>query len=492
MAALERHRFALTVLALGLLVRLVASALIPPGFDESYYGVYSLHLAWGYYDHPPAVALVAGAGHWLTGSFSPLSLRLGAVLLFLPTAWLVYLCALELFGERAARASLLLLHVTPYFPFGVGAFVIPDDPLSLAWVLFLFGLLRVAQREEPRWFLLSGLALGLALLSKYHGVLLLGGVGLCVVFLAEWRRWLRTPWPWLALALAAALFLPNVLWNAQHDWVSYRLQFGKGASGGLRFSATLLARAVGGQLGYLLPWTCVVLLWVLVRFTRRNEPATRWLLAFAWPPVLAFTAIGVTRPILPHWPMPGYLAAVILAGDLLARWRPRRLRVLLWTSAGTLALAVSVLVLQARTGLLPLEGGADPTLDGEGWPQLVEELDARGLLARRGTFLMAHKWYTAGQLAWADEGRHDVVLLPPGAAHGFAYWSELEELSGLDGIFVCNERFDADPAALYAGRFGAIERLADVVTRRAGRETHRFRVWRCTGFRGPEPAPSGG
>jgi 4-amino-4-deoxy-L-arabinose transferase-like glycosyltransferase len=56
----------LTVLAL-LLVRLVAAAYTPLTFDEAYYWMWSKHLAGGYYDHPPMVAVVIRLGTLIAG-----------------------------------------------------------------------------------------------------------------------------------------------------------------------------------------------------------------------------------------------------------------------------------------------------------------------------------------------------------------------------------------------------------------------------------------
>ncbi|HEX04581.1 MAG TPA: hypothetical protein ENH10_05410, partial [Bacteroidetes bacterium] len=132
-------RLALTVLAASLIVRLVLSSLIGPGFDEAYYHLFARNLAWGYFDHPPAVAIVAGLGGWVFHGlksvvWSPFALRLGAVLLFTLTLPGFYLLAGRLYNRDAARFALILPHATPFFLVGAGAFVIPDNALIFAWV----------------------------------------------------------------------------------------------------------------------------------------------------------------------------------------------------------------------------------------------------------------------------------------------------------------------------------------------------------------------
>src|SRR3954453_7197420 len=102
---------AITVVAL-VLLRLVAAAYTPLTFDEAYYWTWSKHLAGGYYDHPPMVALVIRLGTMIAGD-TELGVRLVSVLLALPMSWAVYQTAAILFGGlRVAVTSAILLNVT--------------------------------------------------------------------------------------------------------------------------------------------------------------------------------------------------------------------------------------------------------------------------------------------------------------------------------------------------------------------------------------------
>ena len=75
-----KDKTALLILGIGFVVRIIASIFVTPGIDEAYYGVCSFYPAWGFFDHPPVVAITTGIGRWLSGSFSTLSLRFGAIL----------------------------------------------------------------------------------------------------------------------------------------------------------------------------------------------------------------------------------------------------------------------------------------------------------------------------------------------------------------------------------------------------------------------------
>src|SRR5229473_3650169 len=98
----------LTILAL-VVLRLVAAAYTPITFDEAYYWLWSKNLAFGYYDHPPMVALVIRAGTLIAGD-TELGVRLVSILLALPMSFAVYRTAAILFGgvQMAATATVLL------------------------------------------------------------------------------------------------------------------------------------------------------------------------------------------------------------------------------------------------------------------------------------------------------------------------------------------------------------------------------------------------
>src|ERR1700755_1905906 len=120
----------LTVLAL-VALRLVAAAWTPITFDEAYYWMWSKHLAGGFYDHPPMVALVIRAGTLIAGD-TELGVRLVSVLLALPMSFAVYRSSAILFGgRRVAATATILLNITLMAAVGT-MIVTPDAPLLVA------------------------------------------------------------------------------------------------------------------------------------------------------------------------------------------------------------------------------------------------------------------------------------------------------------------------------------------------------------------------
>ncbi|NJK42666.1 MAG: glycosyltransferase family 39 protein, partial [Aquincola sp.] len=293
-------------------LRLVVAALLPLGIDESYAVVVSRHLSLSYFDHPPAMFWITHFASQLGGE-QPLAVRWPFVLLFALTCWLLFRLTARLFGARAGFWSVAAAQCIPVFSLSSGSWVLPDGPLLCASVAaaLAFSCAVPVSREcggdtrAPRWsdWIIAGLALGCAGLSKYHAALL--GLGVAVFFItdATGRRWLTRPNPYVAAGLAALCVIPVFVWNADHDWISFRFQGSRAAGSGSPFTALL--QNLAGQAGYLLPWFWVPLLVLLFRGARTGpRDRTTWFcVCLGALPVLVFTLAALGgRAGLPHWP----------------------------------------------------------------------------------------------------------------------------------------------------------------------------------------------
>src|ERR1700686_5911880 len=140
----------LTILAM-VVLRLLAAAWTPLTFDEAYYWMWSKHLAFGYYDHPPGVALVIRLGTMIAGD-TELGVRLVSILLALPMSFAVYRAAAILFGgRRVAATATILLNVT-LMAAGGTLIVTPDAPLLVASSFVLFYLAKLLETGRGAWW----------------------------------------------------------------------------------------------------------------------------------------------------------------------------------------------------------------------------------------------------------------------------------------------------------------------------------------------------
>lgn len=184
--------------------------------DELYYFACARHLDWGYVDHPPMVALLAAlvraafGDSWIAARLLSAAAAGGTVLLVGDTAR-------ELGGGRWARLSAQLLAATA--PVYLALFSIFS--MNALDVLVWAGLVRIAARilaggSAQLWLAFGALA-GIGLENKLNVGLLGGGLAAGLV-LARRFDILRSRWFWLGGAVALALFLPHVAWQARHGW----------------------------------------------------------------------------------------------------------------------------------------------------------------------------------------------------------------------------------------------------------------------------------
>jgi dolichol-phosphate mannosyltransferase len=213
---------ALALMLVAYLLRLIYCSQIDLLPTEAYYWNYSRHLDFGYLDHPPMVALLIRAGTTAFGN-TEFGVRSGALCCNLVAALFMFRLARNLFGEASAWVAVVLMQTLPFF-FLSGMVMNPDAPLIAAWTASLYYLERalIARRDRAWWGV--GLCLGLGLFSKYTIALLGASVALFMALDSRSRMWWRRPQPYGAALLAAAIFFPVVLWNAEHDWASFAFQ----------------------------------------------------------------------------------------------------------------------------------------------------------------------------------------------------------------------------------------------------------------------------
>jgi hypothetical protein len=261
-----------------------------PGYgyfrDEFYYVACARRLAFGYVDHPPlSVVLLRGVIE-LFGT-SLWALRIVPALAGAATVLLVGLIARELGGRRFAQ--LLAMSATLAAPEYLGMnHVYTMNSLDLLfWTLAAWLMVRLIKHPSPRLWLALGLLLGLGLQNKIS-VLWLGGGLLVGMVLTEHRRQLRTQGPWLAAAVAVAVFLPHLVWQTRMGWPT--VEFIRSASANKMLSRSV-ADFVRAQIDMMNPIGAFVwlagLAWLLA------APAARRVRLLAWTYLFVFAVLAV-------------------------------------------------------------------------------------------------------------------------------------------------------------------------------------------------------
>lgn len=184
--------------------------------DELYFIVCGGHPAWGYVDQPPLIPLIAAAMHHLFPG-SVIMLRLFPALTHAATIALTAATARRLGGGVWAQGLSGLCVLAGGVYLGLGTLMSTDALQPLSWTFCAYALIRVIRDGDERWWLAIGVAAGIALQSKYMIAFWLVALGVGIVATPA-RRSLARLHLYLGAAIAALIVLPNVLWQAAHDW----------------------------------------------------------------------------------------------------------------------------------------------------------------------------------------------------------------------------------------------------------------------------------
>ena len=492
----------LGVITVGLVLRLIASHFVGLGTDESYSVAVSRTLQFSYFDHPPAQYWLAHGAAALVGYGR--GDRWPFILIFAASSWLMFVLTRRLFGARAGFWAVVALNLSAFFTLPAASWVLPDGPLIL-------GLLGAATALARLWFpkdgepdgpwrdwLLAGLWIGVAGLSKYQAALFGLGVGLAVLTVPARRTWLARPQPYVGAGVALLVLSPVLVWNGEHHWASFAFQGGRGApTHGLHPLGPILALLA--QAGLLLPWVFIPMAWAGVR-AARGGPADerRWfLLMLAAPAIVLFTLTPFLGSLgLPHWPMPGWLLLFPLLGEALAQAAETKTwpRTWLAASAAVLVVLAAAAAWDADTGALGaafphLFRKGDPTQEAIEWTAVRTELGRRGQLGPLGPFVVALQWNDAGKLG-AALGRETQVVVFNADPREFGLQVDPARLVGHDALII--GRLDAlkRRAPELGGYFQSLRWDAPIAVGRGGRAEIVLGVIRARQLLRPYPRPS--
>jgi 4-amino-4-deoxy-L-arabinose transferase-like glycosyltransferase len=358
------------VIAVGAVVCAVLLALSTRyGFhrDELYFMECARHLQASYVDQPVLTPLLAWVSLKVFG-VSLLALRMWPALAAWATVVVAGLMAREFGGGR--RAQLLAAIATATMPvvlggdhlFGPTAFDI------LAWAALALVVVRIGRTGDVRWWLAGGLVLGLGLANK-HSVGLFAVALVIGIFLSGGRRLVLNRWFVFGAAIAVAFTIPDIWWQAQHQWATIGMSHALAQENG---GLGNIAGFVIGQL--IMSAVAMVVVWVAgLRFLwRSGRPLWR---ALVWAYAILFVFFAVTTGAKIYYLAGAYvflLAAGAVAIDARLAARAGGLRRLLLATAVSVAIAVPLVLPVLPPGDLGWTQKVNPVLaESVGWPQLV-------------------------------------------------------------------------------------------------------------------------
>lgn len=175
-------------------------------------------LDWGYIAYPPLTPFIARLGLELFGN-SLQGLRLFPALGQGVAVVLVGLMARDMGGGRAAQWMAIIAAAISPVALTAGTLIQYMSFDYLWWLLLAFFLVHLLAMDDHRWWLGIGAAIGLGMMTKYTIAFFVAGLIAATLF-TPIRRHLRTIWPWAGAAVALLIFLPNFIWQIQHQFIS--------------------------------------------------------------------------------------------------------------------------------------------------------------------------------------------------------------------------------------------------------------------------------
>ena len=300
---LKRNPLFICLLFGWFLLNLLQSIFTEINPDEAYYVLYGQHLSWGYYDHPPLVALITRTGSlFFTGN---LGARIVTVFLQIPT--LIITWHLIDVNERGKREILAFFIISASLVmFAVYGFTTtPDVPLLFFTSLFLYAYKKILEKQDWLFILIMGMSMAGLIYSKYQGVLVIG-----FVFLSN-PKLIVTPKLWPGFILAFLLCIPHFYWQYINGFPSIKYQLVDSAS---HFHWENIADYLPNQVLVFNPFTLGAVIYLLFKYKAANafERANYFLvtgfISFFW-------IMTYHRHAEPHWTVAASIPMIILLNN---------------------------------------------------------------------------------------------------------------------------------------------------------------------------------
>jgi undecaprenyl-diphosphatase len=478
--------------------------------DEAHYWEWSRHLDICYYSKGPVVAYII----WLAthiGGDTAFTIRAPAVLLSAGSMIITYALGRRLFNsELAAFLGVLFLVAAPMINIGGAAMTI-DTPLCFFWLAAVGAwYLAIFKRRAWGWYL-GGLCVSVGFLAKFTAIFLLPGLLLFLVLSKEDRAWLKTPHPYLAVLVGLLGFVPFVIWNVQHDWVTVRHLVALG-----RFDRS--SHPSGGLLSVaetavvLSPIVFCFMVYGIWRSTglalRSKHRGHLFCQVFVWPVLIFYAVIGLHKHVPINWPFTSYLTGMIATGAIMAdrlqgAEAAARSRLREWIVAAVALGFVISLALRYTYVFYPIAAKVGIPVRRDhaaayfiGWHELGQRVSA---LSRemekndgREPFIFSDNYGWASLMAFYAEEHPETYCINVGQRHSqYDFWPGIvadgaqgdKGFQGRNGIFVPEVMpgFGLSPA------FQRVEPVEPLNIVRCGVLVKKFQIYKCYGFKGWTP-----
>ncbi|HTI57771.1 glycosyltransferase family 39 protein [Mucilaginibacter sp.] len=496
------------------LIRLWLAAYTGLGIGEAYYFRGAVHLEWSYFDQPPLFFWLSGASIKIFG-LTNLGLRFPAVLLFAGTSWLLFVITRRLFTARAGFWAVAVMNLSAVFTVAIACWFQPDAPLMFFWlasVYFIVELMFAPGAKDTRrmrssrrtWLLwiMTGICLGLATLSKYHVLFIFVGVFLFMATNKDQRHWLWHPGPYIAILITILFAFPVLWWNYNNNWASFVFQ-GSRAGTGSKFQLHFdwFFRSIGGQALWLLPWIWFPTVRQLFKsfLLRKTSEVYSFFFWLAILPIVFFTVVTLWSDLQYHfhWQAPGYMMLFMPLGFAIdkslvndIKWTRLTRRWLVFSTWFTI-ITIGVLSLHMVTGFWTWYGpkwivhrfhgdNVDPTIQGVDYDDIGTRFAKEGWTQNKHLFAGSTRWWLTGKVDWALKGQKEVISFT-NDPRNTAFLIDPKTVLGYDAVIIAQDQQQSviDDVKPY---FDDVKQLPDIAIMRNGVDELHLQVYYCKNF----------
>jgi 4-amino-4-deoxy-L-arabinose transferase-like glycosyltransferase len=453
--------------------------------QDAYYYLYGQNLSLSYFDHPGMIGYIL---RFFTDIFGTSIFAVKFADFFVTTFTILsfYKLASYFLSKQKLQRAFVLIASTIFVSI-LSFNSTPDVPLLLFWTLSLICLYKAIFEKKNWYFILGGIAMGLAFNSKYTALLLQIGLVLFLVFSNKYRKLFLSPWLWLSIIISIVVTFPVWYWNYQNEFASFAFQSSERTSSISEFniSPKYFFGAIGHQMFLLLP----VLFLVFVTFTykyikrallkfRIPQAKILFLLAFFIPTFVGFFALTPIYWVKLNWMMPSYITGIILAGMFISK-KLLKIQVIF-------SIVFHVLVsIQIIFYVAPIK--SDDTW--VGWKELAEEI-ASLKEKQPETFVFSNDNYKTSACLnfFMDEKVYAQNIIGLPALHFDYLGDNLSILKGKNALFIdSDKRFkNKDKLGKYNPilnkYFKDIKELEPIIIKINGKESRKFWIFYCTNY----------
>jgi undecaprenyl-diphosphatase len=406
------------------LFKILLSAFTELHPDEAYYWLWSQNLAVGYYDHAPMVAWFIKMTTLFSNS--ELSVRFTSIVVTLILSLLMWKFVKKLFDETIASASIIVLNTLPLM-LAASIIITPDTPAFLFFAFTVYFLWRLIESNKTKYWYITGLFFGLTMLSKYTGILF--GVSLFAYMILDRKlKWFKNKHFYLMFIVSLIVFLPVIIWNSQHEWISFAFQFKHGLSNS-KLHFDYIFEYLSSQC--LIAGPIIFIFGIVAAFLyfKSKDSKKLFLLSFSIPIIGFFIFTALKRLPGANWPSFAYFAFSIMTAQYLLENKSKIKRKILLIGVVFNVIISVLLGLHIKYMIFPIykfsqkTAIADATNWFTGWKVLGDNLLKRDI---KYAVADSHQWgaiiayYTKGTIkTFLDNTRQNQ----------FAYWSIPDDLA---------------------------------------------------------------